>query len=418
MFNGILDGLVSSDSDSYDDIDTHFGGKKNDEKVDDRIDEKVDEEKIEDEIIIGIDLGTTNSCISICRNQKIEIIPDANGNKTIPSVVAFTNKNKYVGKAAKNQIDLNPENTYYEIKRLIGRKYNDISVQDDMPFLTYNVDKDEENNIIVKSELSNRKKKYTPEEITSMILTELKLTAENYLQKKVNKVVITVPAYFNDAQRQATKDASIISGLDCVRIINEPTAAALAYGLEKISFNDRDKELNVIVYDLGGGTLDVSLLNICDGVFEVLASTGNTHLGGADFDKRLVSHCITYFKKKNKISKLSDLSSISLQKLRKSCENAKKILSVTHKSIIAVENFYNNENLYLTLTRDNFDKLCRDIFILCLKPIQDVLTSGGMSREDVDEIILVGGGTRMPTIRNNLQKFFNGKEPNSSINPD
>lgn len=417
---------ISSDSDNI--IDDYFNNDNlNDDNSDDGnsddyfnnsnsgTNEK--EDKLDDDIIIGIDLGTTNSCVSIWRNKNLEIIPDENGNRTIPSIVSFTAKNRYIGVEAKNQLELNPENTYYEVKRIIGRKINDESVQNDIPFLSYAMSSNDTDNILLECNAKGQKKLLTPEEISAMILMKLKNMASSYLQKDVEKAVITVPAYFNDAQRQATKDAAEIAGLDCVRIINEPTAASLAYGLEKLSVN-KDEDINVIVYDLGGGTLDVSLLNIADGVFEVLASTGNTHLGGADFDNRLVTYCMNDFKKKHNINKLENLSSISLQRLRKSCENAKKILSMTGKAVIAVNKFYDEKTLMLNITREQFENLCKDLLILCLKPIEDVLKSCDLTKDDIDDIILVGGCTRIPAIRNNLSLYFGGKELNSTINPD
>lgn len=367
------------------------------------------------DIVVGIDLGTTNSCISIWRNNNLEIIPDKNGNRTIPSAVAFTKKSRYIGSEAKKQIEINPTNTFYEVKRLIGRKYSDETVQNDMNFMTYNIECDGNNNILLSSDI----KKYTPEEISSIILTELKHMAENYLKCPIEKAVITVPAYFNDAQRQATRDAATIAGLDCIRIINEPTAAALAYGLERLTI-DKNKDLNIIVYDLGGGTLDVSLLNISNGLFQVLGSSGNTHLGGADFDNKLINFCINEFKKKYNYNSLDNLNSVSFQKLKQSCEEAKKRLSntSTNKTVIAVKDFYDSKNLFISMTNELFRSICKDLFILCLKPIEDVLISCDMQKEHIDEIILVGGATRMPTIQENIKLFFNGKSPNASINPD
>ncbi len=381
-------------------------------------------QQTKENIILGIDLGTTNSCVSIWRNNNLEIIPDENGNNTIPSYVAFTKTSRYVGQEAKNQKDLNPKNVFYEVKRLIGRKIDDTSVKNDLEFLTYDIDgmKDDENpeedgNIIINGEYDN----YTPEEISSIILTKLKQMAHNYLKREINDVVITVPAYFNDAQRQATKDAAIIAGLNCVRIINEPTAAALAYGLLDKSIYKKTqkekKEMNILVYDLGGGTLDCSLLSIYDGIFEVKASVGNTHLGGADFDNRIMSYAISQFKRQNKYEKLGEVSSMSLQKLRKSCENTKKLLSVSLKTNIIVKDFYDNKDLIVQLTQNKLIEICRDLLILCMKPLEDVLESGEVNKEDIDEIILVGGMTRMPIIRNNVKTFFN-KEPNCSLNPD
>ena len=403
--------------DEKDEIDAYFN---NDLETPPKKEEVIKETKEtkEEEIIVGIDLGTTNSCIGIWRKKNLEIIPDKYGNRTIPSVVAFTQKSRYVGKEAKKQIELNTENTFYEVKRLIGRKYDDETVVGDMEFLTYGIDQDAKGNVILKSNLVTTKKNtYTPEEISSILLMELKHMAEDYLKRPVNKAVITVPAYFNDAQRQATKDAAEIAGLECVRIINEPTAAALAYGLEKASIN-KDKDLNVLVYDLGGGTLDCSLLNISNGLFQVLGSSGNTHLGGADFDNRLITYCLGEFKKKNKYDKLDNLSSMSFQKLKQSCEEAKKRLSETTKTVIAVKEFYDDKNLFITITRELFEKLCRDLLILCLKSVDDVLKSCDLDRDEIDEIILVGGCTRIPAVRNNLKLFFGGKEPNSSVNPD
>ena len=393
----------------------------NDEEYNDNIDNCDDNNSDDNNIIIGIDLGTTNTCVSIWRNNNLEIIPDEYGNGTIPSFVAFTNKSRYLGYDAKNQKELNPKNVFYEVKRLIGRKITDNSVIQDSEFFTFDIVTDDDNNVLLLNEFN---KKFTPEEISAMILTKVKIMASDYLKQEINKAVITVPAYFNDSQRQATKDAAAIAGLDCVRIINEPTAAALAYGLlnksikNNISNNSYNNSMNVVVYDLGGGTLDVSILNICDGIFEVLSSVGNTHLGGADFDNRLVSYCITEFKKKNGIDKLKNLSVLSMQKLRRECENTKILLSTTVKTNIAVKNFYEDKNLIVTMTRDKYIRICRDLLILCIKPLEDSLNSAKLERSDIDEIILVGGMTRMPIIRENIKNFFSGKEPNCTINPD
>ena len=401
----------------------------NDTSIDDYFGENISEDIIyedclqkeeKENLILGIDLGTTNSCVSIWRKNNLEIIPDMFGRRTIPSVVAFTEKSTYIGREAKKQIELNTENTFYEVKRLIGKKIDDTTVINDMEFLTYNIIPDDENNIIIQSNLTSRKGEFTPEEISSYILRELKHMADDYLgpNKRVIKTVITVPAYFNDAQRQATKDAAMISGLDCIRIINEPTAAALAYGLEKKSALNNNQDMNVIVYDIGGGTTDVSLLNIDEGTFQVLGSCGNTHLGGADFDNRLISYCMNEFKVKNNYHQLDDLSSVSFQKLKQSCENAKKMLSDTKKTTVVVKEFYNDKSLIIPITRELFERICRDLLILCLKPVKDVLESCDFDVDEVDEIILVGGSSRMPSIRKNLKLMFNGKEPNSSINPD
>lgn len=368
-------------------------------------------DKTPQEYVIGIDLGTSNSCVSIWRNKCLEVIPDEYGNRTVPSVVAFTNKTRYIGVDARNQIEFNPENSYYDIKRLIGRKFSDTTVTNDREFFTFEVSPDKNDSILIKSSLQRRKQTYTPEELCSMILAKLKSMAESYLQTEITKAVITVPAYFNDAQRQATKDASTIAGLDCIRVLNEPTAAALAYGLKSKT------ETNILVYDNGAGTVDASVLNISDGVFQVLACTGNTHLGGEDFDNRLVNHSINSFKKKHNILDLENLLSSSMQKLKKACENAKKTLSVTGKAIITVNEFYDNKNLYLTITRKKFEELCQDLFILCMKPVDDVLRSCGVEKKEIDEIVLVGGSTRMPKIKEMLTTYF-GKTPNDTVNPD
>lgn len=381
------------------------------------------EPKVENIVpILGIDLGTTHSCISIWRNNKLEIIPDEKGNRTIPSMVAFTNKMKYVGWEAKNQIELNPKNVFYEVKRIIGRKITDPTIKADETFRSYELTKDDKDNVLLTCHVNDIKKILTPEEVQSNILIKLKQMATNYLKMEIKQVVITVPADFNDSQRQATKDAATIAGLECVRLIHEPTSAALAYGLETKSLslkksNNENKELNIIVYDLGGGTLDVSLLTICDGVFEVIASNGNTHLGGSDVDNRIMNYCMNKFKTQHNIDKFENISSLSLQYLRTRCENAKKILSTSQKTYIAVRDFYNDLDLVVPITQKILTTICRDFLILCLKPLEDVLTSCGKDKSMIDELILVGGMTRMPAIRENLKTFF-GREPNSSMNPE
>ena len=435
-FKSIIDELDNLSSDEENEgnslIDSYFSGTSGNVFKDGNVDEDDDdilddiereikeeqEQKDREEIIVGIDLGTTNSCVSIWRKNNLEIIPDAYGNRTIPSVVSFTNMSKYVGVPAKNQKNINPKNTFYEVKRLIGRKYNDQVVQSDLRFLSYSIDGHEENDsVILKTELDTRKRALTPEEVSAYILMELKHMAEDYLKRDVTKAVITVPAYFNDSQRQATKDAASIAGLECVRIINEPTAAALSYGMQKLS-KCKEEDINVIVYDCGGGTLDVSLLNISDGIFQVLGCSGNTHLGGADFDNRLINYCKDQFRLRHKIESLTGLNLLSLQKLKKSCENAKKMLSETSKATILVPDFYNGIDLHVKITRNEFERLVRDLLIMCVKPLEDVLKLGKLERDEIDEIILVGGLTRMPAIRNNIKAFFGGKEPNSTVNPD
>lgn len=365
-----------------------------------------------EEIIIGIDLGTTNSCVAIWRKNNLEVIPDMYGNRTIPSVMALTAKNKYVGKEAKKQIELNPENTFYEVKRLIGRKYDDEAVTNYKEFLSYGIVPDEDNNVVIHSKYSHNKI-LTPEEIASNILIEAKNMATTYLNQEIYKAVVTVPAYFGDSQRQATKDACNIAGLDCVRIINEPTAAALAYGFDK-----REGDVNILIYDLGGGTLDISLLNVSNGIFQVMGVAGNSCLGGADFDSVLMTYAIDNFKKKYGIDEIEHINPFSYQKLKQACENAKKRLSEVKKTSIIVPNFHDEKDLFINISKEVYESICKELFILCLKPIADVLKSCRIEKDEIDEIILVGGCTRMPQIRDNIKTFFGGKEPNISVNPD
>lgn len=372
--------------------------------------------EVNDEYIVGIDLGTTSSCVAIWRNNNLEIIPDELGDKIIPSVIAYTNVSRYIGNDAKNQRDLNPSNVFYEIKRLIGRKYDDSLIKTEKEFISYNITHDDKNNILLAPELKD-KKTLTPEEIQASILCKLKNMSSEYLKSKVTKAVVTIPAYFNDGQRQATKDACTIAGLDCIRMINEPTAASLSYGLLNKSLKTESKTNYIIVYDFGGGTLDVSLLNIKNGLFEVIASSGNTRLGGSDFDTRLMSFCISKFKKINNITEIDKLPSISLQRLRSGCEQAKKLLSTCMKTHIAVKEFYDNKDLFIQMTRTDFEKICADLFILSLKPIDDILTRCELNTNNINDIILVGGMTRIPKVRDLIKMRFN-KEPNCSINPE
>jgi molecular chaperone DnaK (HSP70) len=380
-----------------------------------------------DDIIVGIDLGTTNSCVSIWKDNNLFVIPDEKQNKIIPSYVGFTNVHRYVGIDAKNQSVINANNVYYEVKRLIGLKYSDPSVQKEMKLLSYEIIPDLNDNIKLKSTINNNSdnldvcQSFTPEEISSNILMKLKHMASSYLKTDVKKAVITIPARFTDSQRQATYDAARIAGLDVVRMIHEPTAAAIAYGLINRKLKENEI-INVIVYDFGGGTLDVSIVEISvsesgENIFTVLGSAGNTHLGGMDFDNKLVDFCIKKFKKINKIDKLNDLPSISLQKLKQSCENAKKILSNKNKTYIAVKEFYNKIDLIFPITRNDFEIICADLLLICLKPIDDVLDCCDLSIDQVNEIIMVGGMTRMPCLLNRIEMKFH-KKPNTSLNPD
>lgn len=369
------------------------------------------------EHVIGIDLGTTNTCVAIYRNESLEIIPDEYGNRTIPSYVAFTNVNRYIGLEAKKQKDLNPKNVCYEFKRYIGRKIDDPLVVKEKNLFSYDLSCDENNNIVFVPEI-NSKMTLTPEELSAAILTKARIMASEYLGEKVTKCVITIPAHFNDGQRQATKDAAQIAGLECIRIINEPTAAALANGLLRRSKAAEGETKNILVYDFGGGTLDVSIIEIEDGRFFVKASSGNTRMGGSDFDNRLMSYCMGKFQKKYGIKELIEVNSLGLQKLRLQCEQAKKVLSISLNTQIAVRNFYDGKDLYVPITRAEFEKICQELFLICLKPIDDALyICDKMDIEDIDEIILVGGMTRMPKIRELIKCRF-GKDANYAMNPD
>ncbi len=393
---------------------------KNKDNIKDNI--KNNNEIDDTDYIIGIDLGTTNSCCSVFKNNEIIIITDEQNNKYIPSYVGFTNMSKYIGYDAKNQSVINPDNVYYEIKRLIGLKYSDEIVQKEKQFLSYKFIGDDNDNIRLISTLGYTGiKTFSPEEISANVLIKMKQMASTYLKKNITKAVITIPARFTDAQRQATYDAASIAGLEVVRMIHEPTAASIAYGLAHRKLN-KDETLNVIVYDFGGGTLDVSIVEItCDeygqNIFTVLGSAGNTHLGGADFDNKLVGFAINKFKQKNKLESVSNIESLSIQKLKQQCENAKKILSSRTKTQIFVEKFYNDIDLYFVLTRADLEIICADLLLICLKPIDDVLNTTDLQIDDINEIILVGGMTRMPSIINRIEMKFK-KKPCLSLNPD
>jgi molecular chaperone DnaK (HSP70) len=380
------------------------------------------EKEDDKEYIIGIDLGTTNSCCSVYKNNTIEIIPDEKGNKYIPSYVGFTNVNKYVGYDAKNQSVINSDNVYYEIKRLIGLKYSDQNVQREKEFLSYKYIGDDNDNIRLLSTLGyGDLKTFSPEEISANVLMKMKHMASTYLKKSINKAVITIPARFTDAQRQATYDAATIAGLEVVRMIHEPTAASIAYGLANRKL-ETDEIINVLVYDFGGGTLDVSVVEITvdengQNIFTVLGSAGNTHMGGADFDNKLVGFSLNKFKQKYGLLNLNGLSSLSMQKLKQCCENAKKILSTKSKTYISVEDFYDNKNLLYVLTRNDLEIICSDLLLICLKPIDDVIEACDLDITEINEIILVGGMTRMPSIVNRIEMKFR-KKPNLSLNPD
>ncbi|KAJ3735368.1 heat shock cognate 70 [Lentinula guzmanii] len=360
---------------------------------------------------IGIDLGTTYSCVGVWQNDRVEIIANDQGNRTTPSYVAFTDSERLIGDAAKNQVAMNPYNTVFDAKRLIGRKFDDAEVQADMKHFPFRVFS-KEGKPYIEVEYRGEKKQFSPEEISSMVLLKMKETAEAFLGTTVTNSVVTVPAYFNDSQRQATKDAGTISGMNVLRIINEPTAAAIAYGLDKKVTGER----NVLIFDLGGGTFDVSLLTIEEGIFEVKATAGDTHLGGEDFDNRLVNHFVQEFKRKNK----KDLSSNprAVRRLRTACERAKRTLSSAAQTSIEIDSLYEGIDFYTALTRARFEELCQDLFRGTLEPVEKVLRDSKIDKANVHEIVLVGGSTRIPRIVKLVSDFFNGKEPNKSINPD
>jgi L1 cell adhesion molecule like protein len=361
---------------------------------------------------IGIDLGTTYSCVGVWQNDRVEIIANDQGNRTTPSYVAFTDTERLIGDAAKNQAAMNPTNTVFDAKRLIGRKYSDKTVQSDIKLWPFKVKSGVSEKPLICVNYKEEEKEFSPEELSSMVLIKMKEIAEAYLGRSVANAVITVPAYFNDAQRQATKDAGAIAGLNVLRIINEPTAAAIAYGLDQKG----KKEKTVLIFDLGGGTFDVSILTIEDGIFEVKATAGDVHLGGEDFDNRLVEHCVQEIKKKYK--KDITESHKALRRLRTSCERAKRTLSSSTQAQIEIDSLYEGLDYNTNITRARFEDLNMDYFRKVMDPVQQVLTDSKMSKSQIDEIVLVGGSTRIPKIQEMLSEFFNGKELNKSINPD
>lgn len=363
---------------------------------------------------VGIDLGTTYSCVGVWQHDRVEIIPNDQGNRTTPSYVAFTDTERLIGDAAKNQVAMNPNNTVFDAKRLIGRRFTDPSVQSDMKLWPFKVISGPGDKPMIVVHYKGEEKQFAPEEISSMVLTKMKEIAETFLGTIVKNAVITVPAYFNDSQRQATKDAGAIAGLTVMRIINEPTAAAIAYGLDKKSSSVGEK--SILVFDLGGGTFDVSLLTIEEGIFEVKATAGDTHLGGEDFDNRMVNHFVQEFKRKYK----KDISgnARALRRLRTACERAKRTLSSTSQTTIEIDSLYEGIDFNATITRARFEELCMDLFRKCMEPVEKCLRDAKMDKGQINEVVLVGGSTRIPKVQQLLQDFFNGKELCKSINPD
>jgi len=361
---------------------------------------------------IGIDLGTTYSCVGVWKNDGVEIIANDQGNRTTPSYVAFTDTERLIGDAAKNQVARNPENSVFDAKRLIGRKFSDPIAQADIKLWPFKVVAGQGDKPMIVVTAQGEEKKFHPEEISSMILLKMKETAEAYLGTKINDAVVTVPAYFNDSQRQATKDAGTISGMNVLRIINEPTAAAIAYGLDKKGSGER----NVLIYDMGGGTFDVSLLTIEDGIFEVKATAGDTHLGGEDFDNALVDYVAGQFKRTSRIDLKGNAR--AMRRLRTACERAKRVLSTASNATVELDSVADGEDLAVVVTRAKFEQLNEALFTRCIDTVKRVMADAKATVESVDDIVLVGGSTRIPKVQELLSAYFKGKELCKSINPD
>lgn len=362
---------------------------------------------------VGIDLGTTYSVIGIWQNDRVEIIANEQGNRTTPSYVSFTDSERLIGDAAMSMAATNPKNTIFDAKRLIGRKFNDSTVQSDMSHWPFTVKADANNKPQIEVDFKGERTTFQPEEISAMVLTKMKQTAERYLGSEVKDAVITVPAYFNDSQRQATKDAGVIAGLNVLRIINEPTAAALAYGLDKKNSGEK----NVIIFDCGGGTHDVSLITIDEGVFEVKATAGDTHLGGEDFDSTMVDWCVQEFERKNRNVTVKD-NARALRRLRTACERAKRTLSTATQANIEIDALADGIDFNIVFTRAKFESLCEAAFKRTIAPLEQVIRDAKMSKDQIHEIVMVGGSTRIPKIRELVSSFFNGKKLNDSVHPD
>jgi L1 cell adhesion molecule like protein len=361
---------------------------------------------------VGIDLGTTYSCVGIWQNEKVEIIANDQGLNTTPSYVAFTEEERLIGDAAKAQVARNPTNTVFDAKRLIGRQFSDELVQADAKLWPFKIEAGETGKPIIVVNHKGQEKKFQAEEISAMVLIKMKEIAEAYLGKECDKAVVTVPAYFNDQQRQATKDAGTIAKLNVKRIINEPTAAAIAYGLDKQAGGEK----NVLIFDLGGGTFDVSILHIADGVFEVKSTNGHTHLGGEDFDNKLVEFCMAEFKKKTGVDITGN--NRAMRRLRTQCEKAKRTLSSAVTAVIECETLAEGEDFTFNMTRAKFEELNIDLFKKCMVPVENALSDAGYTKDKIHDLVMVGGSTRIPKVQQLIQDFFDGKTLNKSINPD
>lgn len=361
---------------------------------------------------IGIDLGTTYSCVGVWQNDRVEIIANDQGNRTTPSYVSFGQDERLIGDSAKGQASSNPKNTVFDAKRLIGRKFNDPLVTADSKLWPFKIVEGPSQRPQIEVEYKGETKRFLPEEISAMVLTKMKQVAESYLGSSVTDAVVTVPAYFNDSQRQATKDAGVIAGLNVLRIINEPTAAAIAYGLDKV----KQKETNVLIFDCGGGTHDLSVLSLDEGIFEVKATAGDTHLGGEDFDSLLVEYCVDEFKKKTKLDIKGNAR--ALRRLRSSVEKAKRTLSTATQATVEIDSLAEGLDYQTTITRAKFEQLCDSVFKRTIAPLDQLLKDAKMDKSEINEIVMVGGSSRIPKIRQLLTDYFGGKKLNDSVNPD
>jgi len=361
--------------------------------------------------VIGIDLGTTYSAVGVWQNDRVEIIANDQGNRTTPSWVSFSDSGeRLVGESAKGQSVSNQKNTFFDVKRLIGRNFSDSIVQKEIKNMPFKVTVGSNDRVLIEATVNGETKQFSPEELSAMVLVKMKQTAESFLGKTVTDAVVTVPAYFNDSQRKATKDAGTIAGLNVIRIINEPTAAALAYGL------DKKGERNVLIFDCGGGTHDVTLLSIDDGVFEVKATAGDGHLGGEDFDQRLVDYCCIEYQKKYKEDISKNMK--ARRRLQNACERAKRSLSTAMTTNIEIDSLHNGNDFNTVVSRAKFEQLCEDLFRKTMTPVEQVMKDSKMSKDQVHDIVLVGGSTRVPKVQQLLRDYFNGKELCQSVNPD